>query len=126
MGKRPWSSGIRSLGLLTWKAPAGQMPKERVKLLLNLIACAVTALPRGGEIVASVRGKLEDATVDVRCIGPVARLPQHLREFLTVPCTHKIDALSVQAYYTTRLAKSAGLRLSVVMEGVDVVLAAVK
>ena len=111
---------------LSWKAPAGQMAKDRVKLLLNLIACAVTALPRGGEIVASIRGKIEDATVDVRCIGPGARLPQHLREFLTTPETHKIDALSVQAYYTTRLAKAAGLRLSVGLEGVDVVMAAVK
>jgi len=109
---------------LTWKAPAGQMAKDRVKLLLNLIASAVTALPRGGEIIASVQGRLDNANLEVRCIGPAARFPQHLREFLAVPCTHKIDALSVQAYYTTRLAASSGLRLGVAMDGVDVVMAA--
>jgi hypothetical protein len=62
----------------------------------------------------------------VRCIGPAARLPQHLREFLTTPDSYKIDALSVQPYYTTRLAKTCGLRLSVALEGVDVVMLAVK
>jgi len=111
---------------LSWKAPAGQMSKDRVKLLLNMISCAVTALPRGGEIIAAVSGRIDDPGFEVRCIGPGARLPQHLREFLLIPCTHRIDALSVQAYYTTRLARSTGLRLSVGMEGVDVLLAAVK
>lgn len=111
---------------LTWKAPAGQMAKDRVKLLLNLIACALTALPRGGEVIASVHGRVEDGGLEVRCIGPAARFPQHLREFLAVPCAHKIDALSVQAYYTTRLASLSRLRLSVAMDGVDVVMAAVR
>ena len=111
---------------LTWNCPPGQMPKDRVKLLLNLIACAVTSLPRGGEIVASIRGKIDNPVIEVRCIGVNPRLPQHLKEFLTVPMTHKIDALSVQPYYTTRLAKTAGLRLSVGLEGVDVVMSAVR
>jgi histidine phosphotransferase ChpT len=118
--------GGRGKHKLTWAVPAGHMAKDRVKLLLNLIACAVTALPRGGEIVASVSGRLEDPSMDVRCIGPGARLPQHLREFLTSPETHKIDALSVQPYYTTRLAKSSGLKLSVGLEGLDVVMTAVR
>ena len=109
---------------LTWTVPKGSMAKEKVKLLLNLIACGVTSLTRGGEIVASIKGALADPAIEVRCIGPAARMPQHLREFLTTPDTHKIDALSVQPYYTTRLARSAGLRLSVVQEGVDVVMRA--
>jgi len=109
---------------LTWKVPAGQMAKNRAKLLLNLIACAVSALPRGGEIVATVGGKLDDPNIAVRCIGPAARPPQHLREFLQAPESHQVDALSVQAYYTMRLAKSCGLLLSVGMEGVDVLMSA--
>jgi histidine phosphotransferase ChpT len=110
---------------LTWKTPRGQMSKDKVKLMLNLIACGVTALTRGGEIVAGIRGTLTDPGIEVRCIGPAARLPQHLREFLTMPDTYKIDALSVQPYYTTRLARMCGLRLSVALEGVDVVMLAV-
>ncbi len=111
---------------LSWKVPRGQMSKDKTKLLLNLIACAVTSLTRGGEIVASIRGTLTDPAVEVRCIGPGARMPQHLREFLTTPETHKIDALSVQPYYTCRLARMCGLRLSVALEGVDVVMLAVR
>ena len=111
---------------LTWTAPRGQMAKDRVKLLLNLIACGVTSLTRGGEIVAGIKGNLADPGIEVRCIGPGARLPQHLREFLTAPYTHKVDALSVQPYYTCRLAKQSELRLSVTLEGVDVVMTAVR
>ena len=111
---------------LSWKAPAGQMGKERVKLFLNLIASAVTALPRGGEIVAHLRGRIDDPAFEVRCIGAGARLPAYLRDFLASPEAVKVDALSVQAYYTARLARSAGLRLGVGMEGVDAVLAAVR
>ncbi len=111
---------------LSWKVPPGQMAKDKVKLILNLIACGVTSLTRGGEIVASIRGALSDPAIEVRCIGPGARMPQHLREFLTTPETHKIDALSVQPYYTVRLATLAGLRLSVALEGVDVVMTAVR
>ena len=111
---------------LTWNSARGQMAKDKVKLMLNLIACAVTSLTRGGEIVASVKGMLTDPGIEVRCIGPGARLPQHLREFLTTPDTHKLDALSVQPYYTVRLARTAGLRLSVGFEGVDVVMRAVR
>ena len=111
---------------LTWKAFTGQMAKDRVKLLLNLVALGVTALPRGGEIVAAIRGRIEDPAFEVRCIGVGARAPAYLREFLAQPELVRVDALSVQAYYTTRLARSAGLRLGFGMDGIDVVLAAVR
>jgi histidine phosphotransferase ChpT len=109
---------------LHWKAPQGAMPKNKAKLLLNLIACAVTSIPRGGEIHATIRGRVEDPNIEVRCIGPGARLPQYLKEFLAAPDQPRIDALSVQAYYACRLARAAGLRLSVGMEGIDVVMTA--
>ena len=111
---------------LIWKTPPGQMAKDRVKLLLNMIASGVTALPRGGEIIANVRGRIDDPAFEVRCIGAGARPPAYLREFLANPEGLKVDALNVQAYYTTRIARAAGLRLGAGMEGVDAVLAAVR
>src|SRR5262252_10884427 len=41
---------------LTWRAKPGPVAKDKVKLLLNLVASAVTALPRGGDIDVVVDG----------------------------------------------------------------------
>src|SRR5215467_708245 len=44
---------------LVWRGLPGHMAKDKVKLLLNLIACAITSLPRGGEIEVSIAHNLE-------------------------------------------------------------------
>jgi histidine phosphotransferase ChpT len=74
--------------------------------------------------VATLVGRPDNAGIEVLCIGPAARPPQHLREFLATPSNHPVDALSVQAYYTTRLARASSLHLTVTVEGADVVMAA--
>jgi histidine phosphotransferase ChpT len=110
---------------LVWPNAAGMMTKDRVKLLLNLIAIAMTALPRGGEITVSVTGTLDAPSFEVACRGTSARSPQYLADFLggTPP---PIDSLSIQAYYTARLASQVGLVLTVEKAGADIMLRAVK
>src|SRR5262245_34045169 len=44
---------------LAWRAKPGHMAKDKVKLLLNLIASALTALPPGGDIDVVVQGSFE-------------------------------------------------------------------
>ena len=46
---------------LVWRGAPGHMGKDKVKLLLNLIACSVTALPKGGEIDVAFGGSLRNA-----------------------------------------------------------------
>ena len=99
------------------------MGKDKVKLLLNLVAGAITALPRGGEIDVAVAGTPQAPQIDLRCKGTSARPPQHLADFLT-GATPPIDAMNIQAYYTCRLAGSAGLKLEIIKEGGDVILRA--
>lgn len=108
---------------LVWKSFPGHMAKDKVKLLLNLIASAITALPRGGEIDVVVAGTPQAPQIDLRCKGTSARPPQHLADFLAGG-KPPIDAMNIQAYYTCRLAESAGLKLDIVKEGPDVVLKA--
>lgn len=109
---------------LIWSAPQGQMAKDRVKLLLNMIAIAVTALPRGGDIVVGIAGPLTAPRIELRCRGHMARLPQHLTEFLNAPGRHTLDAMSIQAYYACRLAMAASMRLEVGMDGTDALIVA--
>lgn len=109
---------------LQWVGPHGHVAKDRVKLLLNMISSGVSALPRGGEIAVSIKGPLEAATFELRCRGTGAKSPLHLAEFLSGGPTPPLDTMSIQPYYTARLAKSAGMQLEVIKDGADIVLRA--
>jgi len=109
---------------LVWRGMPGQMAKDKVKLLLNLVAGAVTALPRGGEIHLGVAGSLDAPSFVLRCQGPGARPPQYLADYVNGGQPPPLDALSIQAYYTWRLAASSRMRLEIAKEGADIVLAA--
>ncbi|HEX2840251.1 histidine phosphotransferase ChpT [Hyphomicrobium sp.] len=109
---------------LHWQGLAGHMAKDKVKLLLNLIAVSVTALPRGGDIEVIMSGTTEVPNFVLRCKGTGARAPQHLTEFITGEGIPPLDAMTIQAYYTWRLAQSAGMPLSIVKDGNDVLLSA--
>lgn len=109
---------------LVWKGPMGHMAKDKVKLLLNLVACATTALPRGGDIEVNVEGTMEAPTFVIRCRGTGARPPQYLTEFIVGQQPPQLDAMSIQAYYTLRLASSGAMRLEILKDGADILLAA--
>jgi histidine phosphotransferase ChpT len=109
---------------LIWRAVPGHMDKDNVKLLLNLIASAISALPRGGEIDVQMGGTLETPSFLIRCRGPNARPPQYLVEFITGEQLPQLDAMSIQAYYTWRLAGNAAMRLEILKDGADILLSA--
>jgi histidine phosphotransferase ChpT len=108
---------------LTWKGAPGQVSKDKVKLLLNLVACSVTALPRGGEIEVNIGGSFETPSFLIRCKGTGARPPQYLTDFVagTPPA---LDAMSIQSYYAWRIAQTVQMRLEILKDGADILLVA--
>jgi histidine phosphotransferase ChpT len=97
---------------LTWTAPTGYLPKNQVKLILNLVAISINALPRGGDIAVAIENDLSSLSICIVCTGPRCRPPQHLPEILAGRMP-EIDAMSVQAYYTWRLAQNVGARVTI-------------
>ena len=120
------SRGLIDLGKqrLNWRGLPGYMAKDKVKLLLNLIASAVTALPRGGDIDVLMAGTVERQSLLICCCGAGARPPQYLTDFVAATHPPELDALTVQAYYTWRLAGSAQMRLEILKDGADILLSA--
>jgi histidine phosphotransferase ChpT len=108
---------------LIWKGQPGYMTKDKVKLLLNLVACAITSLPRGGEIDLAITGSLETPRFTIQCRGAGVRPPQHLGEFIagTPPA---LDAMTVQAYYTWRLSTAAAMPVAIAKSGTDIIVTA--
>ena len=120
------SRGLVSQGKhrLVWRGMPGHMAKDKVKLLLNLIASAITALPRGGEIEVGIAGSLDKPNFTLRCQGTGARPPQYLADYVAGGQPPQLDAMSIQAYYTWRLAASSRMRLEIAKDGTDIVLSA--
>jgi histidine phosphotransferase ChpT len=108
---------------LTWTIPAMIIDKDKGKLLLNLVAVSVSALARGGDVHASMSGTIEAPEFTLRCKGTNAKAPQALVDFLsgTEPA---LDAMNIQAYYVSRLAKAACMTVMIVKDGADIVFTA--
>jgi histidine phosphotransferase ChpT len=110
---------------LNWQGLPGHMAKDKVKLLLNLVASAVTTLPRGGDINLSITGTLDNPSFVFECRGTSARPPQYLTDFVSGEGVAHLDAMTIQAYYTWRLAASAGMKIAIVKNGTDILMSAV-
>jgi histidine phosphotransferase ChpT len=109
---------------MTWQGIRSLVPKNRVKLLLNLILVSLGAIPRGGTMAISVIGEGEEVTFTIRCVGPKARVPGEFVDMLNGTFEGEISAHAIQPYYAIMLARETGLTLSAIAEGEDVVLAA--
>jgi histidine phosphotransferase ChpT len=109
---------------LVWPTGPAFMAKDKVKLLLNLLSNAVTALPHGGQIQVTFDGAEGEKGFVIRCVGNRVRPPQHLPEFIMGQMTRPLDAINIQAYYTWRMAGAANMRLSILMDEADILVAA--
>ena len=108
----------------SWEAPRVLMPKNLVKLLLNLILLANAAVPRGGTIHVNVPSA-SPARFVLRSTGPSARVPAAFEKLIPGDIAGEtIDAQLVQAYYTGALARACGMAVSARLDGADVVIEA--
>jgi histidine phosphotransferase ChpT len=103
---------------LDWQAPRENRPKAEVKLVLNMMMLAMAGIPRGGVVTVNVDGR----SFAVKAQGERSKVPQAMADVLTgVAAIETLDARMVQPYYSKLLAESAGLSLTIGMEGEDVV-----
>jgi histidine phosphotransferase ChpT len=109
---------------IAWNLPRLLLPKNRVKLLLNMMVIAQQTIPRGGTLTVNPIGEGEALSFRVTAAGLNARLPQNIADILSAEQITASDAHSVQPYYTRLLAQSCGLRVSLAVEGEAVVVTA--
>ena len=111
---------------LTWSAPRALLPKNKVKLLLNLIVIATHAIPRGGVIDVAVTGVVPmgdtaGAEFVLKAKGQNARVPAHVEELLAgAPESGTVDAHAIQAYYAGMVARAAAMQVALSIEGDEV------
>ena len=105
---------------IAWNLPRLLLPKNRVKLLLNMLIIAQQTIPRGGMLTVDPIGEGETMGFKVTATGLNARLPQNIADLLSSQ-TAGVDAHAVQPYYTRLLAEACGLKVALANEGEAVV-----
>jgi histidine phosphotransferase ChpT len=111
-----------------WNIPAAYLPKNRVKLLLNLVLIGVGAIPRGGVVRVDPLGDGDTMGFLITVTGLNVRLPPHAADLVAgIPVNEQgsIDAHAVQPYYTGVLARAAGITVTMAHDGERFVLRAV-
>ncbi len=109
---------------LAWNLPRALLPKNRVKLLLNLIMVATSTIARGGTIKVDPIGEGEAMGFRLESQGPNARIPPAVPGLLAGTPEHAVDAHGIQPFYAGLLARAAGMRVSLIAAGDRVVLTA--
>src|SRR6201994_1090729 len=77
---------------IAWNLPRLLLPKNRVKLLLNMLVIAQQTIPRGGTITVDSIGEGEAMGFRVAASGLNARIPQNIADLLSSSPTLAIDA----------------------------------
>ena len=109
----------------TWSGARSLLPKNQVKLLLNLLLIANAAIPRGGEISVTLDTSGDKPVFTLRATGKMMRVPPKFLELHSGQAPDEpIDAHAVQPYYTLLLAREAGMNIDIRASSDDIVLTA--
>ena len=110
---------------LTWKLPRLLLPKNRVKLLLNLLLMSGHIIPRGGTLVVDPVGEGDSLGFRITAAGLNSRIPQAAPALLAGDTGgNPVDAHAIQPFFTGLLARSCGMKVTLAPEGDTIVLAA--
>ena len=123
--------------LMQWRAPFSKttrpssseifprvlLPKNRAKLLLNLLIISTQTIPRGGVIRVDPVGEGETTGFRITASGFNARVPQSVPALLK-GCSENgsIDAHAVQPFYAGLLARACGLSVDCRADGDAIVI----
>ncbi len=107
-----------------WNTTLTTLPKNHVKLLLNLVAIAMGTVPRGGTISVNITSSGHAPEIAIRTNGQKARIPAGLVSLLSCTPEEPVDARSIQPYFAGRVALLVGAEISLEMAGEDVLLLA--
>jgi histidine phosphotransferase ChpT len=110
---------------LAWNLPRALLPKNRVKLLLNLLLVAGQTIPRGGQLTVDPIGSGETRGFKIAAAGTNAKVPPAVAALLTGdPGGTALDAHRIQPFYASLLAQACGVKAAMAMEGEAVVVTA--
>lgn len=108
-----------------WEGPRWLLPKNRVKLALNLVMIGLSTIPRGGTLTVTLSGESTAPHITLRSHGMNARIPPAIPDLLAgILHEGPVDQHAIQPYYAGLIARAAGMSVAMRMDGEDVVIEA--
>ena len=95
---------------VAFNIPKTLLPKNRVKLLLNLIIIAGAMIPRGGTMTIDPIGSGESMGFTVRVEGSRVVVHPAVEALLSGTPAETVNAQSIQPFYTGVLARAEGMK----------------
>src|SRR5260370_22479698 len=90
---------------IAWNLPRILLPKNKVKLLLNMMEIAQQTIPRGGVLTVDPVGEGDGIGLRVAAAGLHARMPQNIAALLRRGSPQPDDAHTAQPYYIPLVAQ---------------------
>ena len=109
---------------LRWGLPRVLLPKNRVKLLLNLLLLAGGTIPRGGSLAIEPIGEGDTMGFKVTASGLNSRIPPAVPALVAGETENPVDAHAIQPFFTGLLARTCGMSVTLAPEGEAIVLTA--
>lgn len=110
---------------LEWRAQRLLLPKNKVKLLLNMCLIGAACVPRGGLISVTIAGADEAVSLKVESSGPNLRLASSIPDLIRgEPESGTIDAHGIQAFYSGLVARACNMALTTAVTTESVVIEA--
>ena len=109
---------------LKWGLPRVLLPKNRVKLLLNLLLLAGGTIPRGGSLAIEPIGEGGTMGFKVTATGLNARIPPAVPALVAGEAENPVDAHAIQPFFTGLLARACGMTVTLAPEGEAIALTA--
>lgn len=103
---------------LDWKPAPMLLPKNKCKLLLNMLVIAIAGVPRGGTITVEIEGEAGRENFTITATGPKTLIPNAVQGLLAgTPEDGSVDARGIQPFYTGVLARLTHMGLNIVLDG---------
>ena len=110
---------------LVWNLPRAILPKNRIKLLLNMLLLAGQTIPRGGTITVDGIGSGETTGFSIRAAGTNAKVAPAVPLLVAGDGgADGVDAHRIQPFYTGLLARACGVSVNISPETDAVVITA--
>lgn len=86
---------------IVWNEQVGGLEKTRARLVLNLVMLAVQSIPRGGQLMITVKKEGEHEHITLRSEGPKSRLNPAIKSTLAGGAPEDgFDGRTIQPFFT--------------------------
>lgn len=106
---------------LEWKITPMFLPKNKAKMLMNMLLIAVAAVPRGGLVVVDISGEPGQESLSIVSTSDPEKkqrtfMPSGVEDMIAGVPEEGVDARNIQPFYTGLLARMSDMKIKLKLE----------